>query len=147
MTDTRLKWLEVIMRGPEGPVLTAALGACLVLLILHNCSVVTLPQNMLWVPWSIGSFSFLLLTSRGAILAHGAWKKRPCPFSRLTQDQQQFLIQQVRTGSTQMKTEHLYHLNWFKELKRLNYIDSGAYYSYISAKGWKEVERHLAHRK
>lgn len=147
MADEKLHWLEVIKKGPEGPVLVALSGTCLVVGGLHHYGLVTIPQQWLLLPWTVGPFSILLLMARGALRCHDARKKSPCAFSKLTQEQQQILIRKVQSGSRQIENEHVYHMNWFKELVRLNYIEYSAYYSEITDKGWKEVEKHLARKK
>ena len=140
----KLTWLEILHKGPQGPVLIGLFGASAVTLAIHQYWSSIVPDTMFWLPWSVGPFALFLLTARAVESAYRRCKDRPCAFRNLTPEQQQFLIQQIGTGDRFIRnSDGISSLHWYKELRDEGYIGD---YSHMTRRGWKKVEAHIAKR-
>ena len=145
MSDSKVKWLGLLRHGPDNDVAIAVFFACIVVLILHHGAFLQIPQHYVWVPWTLGVFSIILVLYRGISKLHVRWKRRPCAFSKLTERQQEFLINRVTSGVNMIDSEELDGYRWYEELKELNYIKVvGISADEITNLGWKKTEKVLS---
>ena len=144
MTDSKLKWLGLLRHGPDNNVAIAVFVTCIVVLILHHVTFLQIPQNYVWIPWALGVYSIILVLRRGMSNLYVRWKRRPCAFSKLTQQQQNFLISKVESGVNWIDSEQLFSYQWSRDLREKNYIKVGSMFiDTITNSGWNNVEKFL----
>ena len=140
MSTPDSRWLDAIDKVSWW-VLAGIAVSCWITLGFRASGFLTIRSSALWILFLAGALPLCLLIARGIDIWYKILKERPCKFSKLTKEQQEFLIGQVKTGdrfiygSDEFSSQH-----WYKELRDLNYIGS---YDHISRRGWKKVEEHM----
>lgn len=138
------RWLKAI-NEVQWWILAGFSAGCWIMVGFHACEFLTLPSNAYWTVSLVGTLSSCLLIFRTVDTMHKSLKHRLCKFSKLTKQQQEFLIGVVRSGNRSIDTERFFSMNWFQELEDLGYIeDVGvAFVAYVTRQGWKRVEDHM----
>lgn len=140
MSTIDSRWLGAIDKVSWW-VLAGVAAGCWITFGFHTYEFLIMPNNALWPVVLVGAVSSCLLITRGIAVIHKKLESRPCKFSKLTKDQQEFLIGRVRTGDRFIRhSDRFSSQHWYRELISLKYI---GIYDHISRQGWKNVEEYI----